>query len=186
MTCEDLLNVAHVSLPIIRRRLFTIVSFVSLVLCVATVVLWVLSYRWEEQAYFRYSGGSAYLTSSAGRLGVDLSRSEYAIREFGLFHDRVIDNDFTYSFEPAPLGFAWRYPYDNAFECAIPHWFAALLFAIAPTFWLLGHHRRGKRQLLGLCPHCGYDLRATPDRCPECGHSATKNTRHREENFSHR
>jgi hypothetical protein len=50
----------------------------------------------------------------------------------------------------------------------LPHWLMKLLFSIAPIHWLLGYRQR-KRRKMGECHVCGYDLRATPERCPECG-----------------
>jgi hypothetical protein len=43
--------------------------------------------------------------------------------------------------------------------------------AIAARITLSRWRREFSRQLAGLhlCPACGYDLRATPERCPECG-----------------
>ena len=55
---------------------------------------------------------------------------------------------------------------------AVPLWYLGALAAIAPCVWLAAFHRRFRRRRrdrLGLCSICNYDLRATPARCPECG-----------------
>ena len=51
----------------------------------------------------------------------------------------------------------------------IPLWLPSLIFG-GLLFWsLLPALVCRKRKKLGLCLKCGYDLRASKDRCPECG-----------------
>jgi hypothetical protein len=54
---------------------------------------------------------------------------------------------------------------------AVPYWVFALVAAAYPIYSLidLPNERRRKRFAAGQCTACGYDLRHTPDRCPECG-----------------
>lgn len=50
-----------------------------------------------------------------------------------------------------------------------PCWAICLTPAIPLSVFLTRLVRGGRCRRLGLCPCCGYDLRATSDRCPECG-----------------
>lgn len=57
-------------------------------------------------------------------------------------------------------------------DVRLPYWVLLAAFACGPVVWLVTMRRRRlqiQRQAQGRCLTCGYDLRATPDRCPECG-----------------
>jgi hypothetical protein len=68
---------------------------------------------------------------------------------------------------PAPPP-AWPY---RAYS--LPHWIVALVVGLYPLIVLTRFVRRQilrwRRRKTVQCLNCGYDIRATPDRCPECG-----------------
>jgi len=66
-----------------------------------------------------------------------------------------------------------RKPYfgrtDVEHNAVAPVWPAAVALAVLPVIRMLRTGRRRRRARSGCCPTCGYDLRATPEQCPECG-----------------
>jgi hypothetical protein len=172
--------------------LYNAATVLSLVLCVATAALWVRSYglidwvQWTDHRHFPgvvssdgrmiYSyqfwpngvGGNTPGLTAGSRPG----DPPYWDRDDGTLAPRHQFAGFEWS--PAagrvsPAGyFGRRIRTPTTFVVAAPHWFLCALTAAPIVLWVRAQRRR-RRGVAGLCPACGYDLRATPERCPECG-----------------
>lgn len=75
-----------------------------------------------------------------------------------------------------PVRDMWQSTADRAaaarytqWQVTAPMWAPVAMTLILPMVWVIRWRRQRAREMIGKCAACGYDLRATPQRCPECG-----------------
>ena len=167
----------------------------------AIAVLWVRSY-WVSDAWFwcplndrDQAAIDDYLAvSEHGALYAHyLPASDSALRGFSRSPWNFLSLPSGPALSPFPPNTIWRRwgfgyttytsvrsslnpPPQHGWMFRMPHWAAAAGTFVLPALWLCGRYRKKRWARPGLCPACGYDLRATPQkggallsRCPECG-----------------
>ena len=149
-----------------RRRLLNLLTLLSLLLFVAVCVLWARSCWTVDSGLLLSAAGRRcvfFSTDGGASVGVwpELMRQEK--QAFPSGSPRV----FTF------FGFAWiTQPAGTKVvrHVVFPYWPVALCCAGLPGYRAARTFRaRARRARAGLYARCGYDLRATPGRCPECG-----------------
>jgi len=166
----------------VKPRLLNLAAGVSLLLAVAIVVLWVRSYWlvegihriWHSSAEMRdWTVGSRYGRFHFINQRIPDKRPPIAPRyeysdatQYNLPYPHA-----SHWFPFPPVGFQYLPgpPSSNIRELTIAYWLLLLPTLPLPLIAIVLHRRRRHRETNNLCPTCGYDLRATPDRCPECG-----------------
>ena len=166
------------------RKSLTILSLIGLLLSVG---LWGVSY-WDLM-YFRRTARPAVgfppvpfpPPFSVSPTGVLLSEGQPLYEYSGYFLSHGGLGTWSYlgtkGRAPKPgwrrTRFSWRTDWLPKSDggIAVPLWIPTVLFALILWFSSVPFHRRRKRKRLGLCIKCGYDLRGSKGRCPECGTS---------------
>ena len=154
-----------------KRRLFNLFALFSLILCGATLVIGFFSYRSVLRTDYRLSPNRSLIFQAY--------RSEIFITDFQELIEWPISASRPY-WEWRFLGFSigsgdkqgiiehlppsGTNNYERIRRITIPCWAVVILSASSAVLFF---RRRPPKP--GYCAICGYDLRATPGRCPECG-----------------
>lgn len=174
------------------RRLLTIFSAFSLIVCVATLIAAALGreYSLTVERFRVYSIGfrhgefvsEANTSYSEGRtwpasVPISLGHEPHSLN-WEIHSRRRLAAPSQTTFEPRRFfGRAHLESYtsesthygEDVDYCVLPWWLLAMFASIAPISAAIARYRGRRRARAGYCGHCGYDLRATPGRCPECG-----------------
>jgi len=184
--------------------LFAAVSTLSLLLCISISILWLRSYWVEDNVFTQYHWSYFSLASFCGEIGCEFGRSydggpadlysgHLATRYFPRLVGLVPPSDYIQIAEASGrfanmphyhdvMGFRWHPRMNYSWEykergIAVPSWFILMIFSILPARFFLAYRRRRPNGDEGQhCQYCGYDLRATPHRCPECGTAVARKT----------
>jgi hypothetical protein len=179
-----------------RRRLLYFCAATSALLCAAWLWFWFTSYLLGWQCSWEHSHADGLGIS---RFEIEISGGGFSIHESnyrdvpGIYQSlpwyralaspapdplrvgRLAVSDYPDSlFSPSPrrwtvvwLKYAQGLGVMRNRQIVAPCWFIFLLLAAVPAFAAARAFRHKPEP--GICSKCGYDLRATPDRCPECG-----------------
>jgi hypothetical protein len=160
------------------KWLFHGLAAISLLLCMTTAVLWIRNLRGPE-AWKLGNDITVYsVRLGLGSLTVQWLRDGpagwYVVSNpYYPSHPTESDHDFVVGYLAvgrlaAPLA---GHPVGTIvlWSLKLQYWFLCLLFATTPAWAAISIIRKCRKPGVGLCAVCGYDLRATPDRCPECG-----------------
>jgi hypothetical protein len=170
-----------------RRRhiILNALTLFSLLLCVGMVVLWARSY-WYTYMEITCISPTTDVTVAAGTSGfyvhIDvLKRPNHESWSFHFYSYLTREGEYGSArmwWKPTifnRLGFSGAGGPPEAMQpprriyvwVIVPFWALTLAAGLLPTLWL--RRRILYRSRTGHCTVCSYDLRATPDRCPECG-----------------
>ena len=142
------------------RRLLNLVTVLSLPLCLYAAVASVIAMR-EGGPYLR--GYDVFQPLEPPRRFTAAEMNGY----------RPPPPAFSFAGFRVQGGFRAQYTIEYGRVYTVPFWFLAVAFAVTPAAWFRVRWREWQRARhtrmfqAGTCPACGYDLRATPGRCPE-------------------